>query len=202
MNVEYPLHFLDFETIGPAIPKYAGTSPYLAVPFQWSDHIMDRNGNIDHREYLCFENKDPREEFVETLLKTLGEEGSIVVYTGYEEGILKKLADYMPHYGDRFLAVIDRLYDLHVPVRNHYYHPDFHGSFSLKAVLPAVVPEMKYDSLAIQEGQMASLEYLRMIDPATTPEEKEKIKNDLLEYCRQDTLAMVEIRKELLKLSK
>ncbi|MBU7025144.1 MAG: DUF2779 domain-containing protein [Theionarchaea archaeon] len=199
MKVEYPIHFLDFETIGPAIPKYAGTGPYQTVPFQWSDHIMDENGDLDHREYLCLEDKDPREEFTETLLDTLGARGSIVTYTNYEEGRLKELARDLPHYSDRLFAVIDRLYDLCAVVRDHYYHPDFHGSFSLKAVLPAVVPEMKYENLEIQEGQMASLEYLRMIDPATPPDEKEKIKNDLLEYCCQDTLAMVRIRDELLK---
>jgi hypothetical protein len=85
-----------------------------------------------------------------------------------------------------------------VVVKKHYYHPEFHGSFSLKAVLPAVVPSMAYENLEIQEGQMASLQYLRMIDPATTSEEKEKIKKDLLTYCAQDTMAMVRIREELL----
>jgi predicted RecB family nuclease len=132
-------------------------------------------------------------------LKSLAEKGSIVVYTTYEKGVLEGLAECLPHYRDRLHAVIERLYDLHVVVKNHYYHPEFHGSFSLKAVLPAVVPSMAYEKLEIQEGQMASLQYLRMIDPATPPDEKEKIKNDLLEYCAQDTLAMVEIRKELLK---
>jgi len=86
-----------------------------------------------------------------------------------------------------------------VVVKNHYYHPEFHGSFSLKAVLPAVVPTMTYDDKEIQEGQMASLQYLRMIDPPTPPDEKEKIKKNLLEYCAQDTWAMVRIREELLK---
>jgi len=85
-----------------------------------------------------------------------------------------------------------------VVVKNYYYHPEFHGSFSLKAVLPAVLPSMAYENLEIQEGQMASLEYLRMIDTSTPPDEKEKIKKDLLEYCAQDTLAMVKIRDELL----
>jgi hypothetical protein len=160
---------------------------------------MHENGNIEHQEYLCLEDKDPREEFAETLLRALGEKGSIVVYTTYEKGVLQGLMEYLPHYRDRLLSVIERLYELHVVVKNHYYHPEFHGSFSLKAVLPAVVPEMQYDDMAIQEGQMASLQYLRMIDPATTPEDKEKIKNDLLEYCAQDTWAMVRIREELLK---
>jgi len=198
MKVEHPIHFLDFETIGPAIPKYGGTRPYQTVPFQWSNHIMHENGNIEHQEYLCLEDKDPREEFAETLLKALGEKGSIVVYTTYEKGVLEGLVEYLPHYRARLHAVIDRLYDLHVVVKNHYYHPEFHGSFSLKAVLPAVVPEMEYDGMAIQEGQMASLQYLRMIDRETPPEEKEKIKKDLLTYCAQDTMAMVRIREELL----
>ncbi|MES0397686.1 MAG: DUF2779 domain-containing protein [Syntrophobacteria bacterium] len=198
MKVEHPIHFLDFETIGPAIPKYGGTRPYQTVPFQWSNHMMHENGNLERQEYLCLEDKDPREEFAETLLKALGEKGSIVVYTTYEKGVLEGLAEHLPHYRDRLLAVIDRLYDLHVVVKNYYYHPEFHGSFSLKAVLPAVVPSMAYENLEIQEGQMASLQYLRMIDPATTSVEKEKIKNDLLEYCAQDTLAMVRIREELL----
>jgi hypothetical protein len=198
MKVEHPIHFLDFETIGPAIPKYGGTRPYQTVPFQWSNHIMHKNGNIEHQEYLCLEDKDPREEFAETLLKALGEKGSIVVYTTYEKGVLEGLVEYLPHYRARLHAVIDRLYDLHVVVKNHYYHPEFHGSFSLKAVLPAVVPEMEYDGMAIQEGQMASLQYLRMIDRETPPEEKEKIKKDLLTYCAQDTMAMVRISEELL----
>jgi hypothetical protein len=198
MKSEYPIHFLDFETIGPAVPKYGGTRPYQTVPFQWSNHVMHENGNLEHQEYLCLEDKDPREEFAETLLEALGEKGSIVVYTTYEKGVLEGLAEYLPHYRDRLLAVIDRLYDLHVVVKNHYYHPEFHGSFSLKPVLPAVVPSMAYEKLEIQEGQMASLEYLRMIDPATSEEDREKIKKDLLEYCAQDTLAMVKIRDELL----
>jgi hypothetical protein len=199
IKVEHPIHFLDFETIGPAIPKYGGTRPYQTVPFQWSNHVMRENGNLEHQGYLCLEDKDPREEFAETLLKALGERGSIVVYTTYEKGVLEGLVEYLPHYRDSLHAVIERLYDLHVVVKNHYYHPEFHGSFSLKAVLPAVVPEMQYDDMEIQEGQMASLQYLRMIDPATQQKEREKIQKDLLTYCAQDTLAMVKIREELLK---
>jgi predicted RecB family nuclease len=179
LDVEYPVHFLDFETIGPAIPRYRGTRPYQTVPFQWSDDILHEDGTLEHKEYLCLEDKDPREEFAEALLNTLGKKGSIVVYTNYEKGVLEGLAQHLSHYSDQLLDGVDRLKDLHVAVRDHYYHPEFHGSFSLKSVLPAVVPSMKYENLEIQEGQMASLEYLRMIDPETPPQEKEKIKKDL-----------------------
>jgi hypothetical protein len=198
-DMEFPIHFLDFETIGLAIPRYADTRPYQTIPFQWSDHILFENGRLDHREYLCTEDKDPREEFTKTLLDAMGTEGSIVIYTSYETGVLKSLMEHFPRHADELQAVIDRFVDLYAIIRRNYYHPKFYGSFSLKYVLPALVPEMSYENLAIREGMQASIEYLQMIDPETPQDEKDRIKNDLLIYCGQDTLAMVKIRDELLK---
>jgi predicted RecB family nuclease len=199
MDVEYPLRFLDFETISPAIPRYAHTKPYQIIPFQWSLHILHQDGTLGHHEYLCVEDKDPREEFAGKLLEVIGEEGAIFVYTTYERGILNALAEYLPQYRDRLVNAVARLKDLYATIRTHYYHPQFHGSFSLKSVLPAMVPGMSYDKLAIREGQQASVDYLRMLDPAIPREEREKIKEDLLTYCAHDTLAMVKIREELLR---
>ena len=198
-DMEFPIHFLDFETIGLAIPRYADTRPYQTIPFQWSDHILFEDGRLDHREYLCTEDKDPREEFTKTLLDAVGSEGSIVIYTSYETGVLKSLMEHLPGYADELQAVIDRFVDLYAIIRRNYYHPKFYGSFSLKYVLPALVPKMSYENLAIREGMQASIEYLRMIDPETPQAEKDRIKNDLLTYCGQDTLAMVKIKDELLK---
>jgi predicted RecB family nuclease len=197
-EIEYPMHFLDFETIGPAIPQYAGTRPYQTIPFQWSDHILNEDGKLEHREYLCNEDKDPREEFTQTLLDALGTEGSIVIYTSYETGVLNSIIEHFPQYADKLQAIIDRFVDLYAIIRNNYYHPKFYGSFSLKYVLPALLPEMSYDKLSIQDGMQASLEYLRMIHPDTPEDEKTTIRDDLLTYCGQDTLAMVKIRDELL----
>ena len=198
-DVAYPVHFLDFETIGVAIPRYAGTRPYQTIPFQWSDHILYENGNLDHREYLCNEDKDPREEFTQTLLDALGTKGSIFIYTTYETGILNSLIEHFPQYAEELQSVIDRFVDLYAIIKQHYYHPKFYGSFSLKYVLPALVPEMSYENLSIQDGMQASLDYLRMIDAKTLKDEKARIRDDLLTYCGQDTLAMVKIRDELLK---
>lgn len=197
-DVKYPVHFLDFETIGLAIPRYADTRPYQTIPFQWSDHVLYPDGKLDHHEYLCNEDKDPREEFTQTLIEALGTNGSIVIYTSYETGVLKSLIEHFPQYADTLEAVIDRFVDLHAIIRRNYYHPKFYGSFSLKHVLPALVPKMSYQNLSIQEGMQASLEYLRMIDPATPAEKKAKIRSDLLTYCGQDTVAMVKIRDQLL----
>jgi hypothetical protein len=197
-DVVYPVHFLDFETIGVAIPRYAGTRPYQTIPFQWSDHILYEDGNLDHREYLCSEDKDPREEFTQILIEALGTEGSIVIYTSYETGVLNSLIEHFPQYTDELQSVKDRFVDLYAIIRRHYYHPKFYGSFSLKYVLPALVPEMSYENLSIQDGMQASIDYLRMIDPATSEDEKAKIRSALLIYCGHDTLAMVEIRDKLL----
>ena len=197
-DVAYPVHFLDFETIGVAIPRYAGTRPYQTIPFQWSDHILYENGNLDHREYLCNEDKDPREEFTQTLLDALGTKGSIFIYTTYETGILNSLIEHFPQYAEELQSVIDRFVDLYAIIKQHYYHPKFYGSFSLKYVLPALVPEMSYENLSIQDGMQASLDYLRMIDSETSHDEKARIRAELLTYCGQDTLAMVKIRDELL----
>ena len=199
--VEYPAHFLDFETLGLAIPRYARTRPYQTIPFQWSDHILHENGTIKHQEYLCEADRDPREQLAQALLNALGSKGTIFMYTTYERDVIKKLAEDLPLYREQLLATLDRLNDLHKIISTLYYHPQFHGSFSLKSVLPALLPEMSYENLSIQEGQGAALEYLRMIDPSTGPEEKKKIRRDLLAYCAQDTLAMVRIREELLQKS-
>jgi predicted RecB family nuclease len=199
LDVEYPIHFLDFETIAPAVPRYAATRPYETVPFQWSDHILFEDGHVKHREYLCMEDRDPRAEFTETLLEALGDEGTIFTYTGYEKVIVRGLARFLPQLEESLLSLTPRFKDLYAIIRRHYYNPLFHGSFSLKYVLPALVPSMSYEKLSIQEGSLASLEYMRMIDLATPAGEKERIRKDLLEYCGVDTLGMVMIRDELLK---
>lgn len=196
---KHPIHFLDFEAVAPAIPRYANTHPYQTLPFQWSDHILSDDGTLTHREYLCLDDKDPREEVARTLLESLGREGTICTYTTFESQVIAGLANYLPRYGKGLQALSGRYRDLYDEIRGGYYHPDFRGSFSIKNVLPVLVPSMSYTALSIREGGQAGLEYLRMIDTETPPEDRERIQKELLEYCRQDTLAMVRIREELLK---
>ena len=199
---EYPIHFLDFEAVAPAIPRYANTHPYQIMPFQWSDHILSEGGTLTHKAFLCEEDKDPRIEAARTLLESLREEGTICTYTTFENQVISSLADHLPEYRDQLQALLGRCRDLYAEIRMNYYHPEFHGSFSIKNVLPVLVPSMSYADLSIQEGGQAGLEYLRTIDPETPLEERERIRRALLEYSRQDTLAMVRIREELLKRSK
>jgi hypothetical protein len=199
LDVEYPLHFLDFETVAPALPRYAGTRPFQTIPFQWSHHIFGKDNTLEHQEYLCTDDKDPRAEFAQTLLSTLGETGTIFIWAPYERRIISELSERFPHLKSELDALLPRLNDLNAIIRKNYYHRNFNGSFSLKAVLPALVPDMDYAALEIQEGATASLEYLRFLNPKTPADEKENIKSNLLTYCRLDTLAMVRIREALLE---
>jgi len=196
-SLQHPIHHLDFETFMPAIPKYPNTRPYQTIPFQWSNHIVSGDGQMRHEEYLCTDPRDPREEFALTLLESIGRDGTICVYSGYEARILRELADAFPRLKPDLDRAIERFWDLLSVIRAYYYHPELKGSFSIKSVLPAVVPGLGYDDLEIQEGGMASLQYYRMIFEVSDEEERAKLRTALLRYCERDTLAMVELRKAL-----
>jgi hypothetical protein len=196
-TVRYPVHHLDFETIMPGIPCYPGTRPYEPIPVQWSNHIEEEPGCYRHQDYLHTEASDPREGLTALLLESLGTEGSICVYSPYERSILERLAERYPSMQAELKRIIRRLWDLFPVIRDHYYHPAFGGSYSIKAVLPAVVPTLDYGDLAIQEGGSAAQEYYRMVFKETDWVKRESIRQALLEYCKRDTLAMVELRRGL-----
>lgn len=193
----HPVHHLDFETFMPAIPKFSGTRPYQVLPTQWSNHIEHADGTVTHSEFLCRDARDPREEFVVTLLQSVGRQGSICVYSSYERAILEQLAESFPSLSRDLKAVIGRLWDLYQVIKEHYYHPAFDGSYSIKSVLPAVVPSLGYHDLAVQDGGRAACEYYRMVFEETDWVEKERIAESLLHYCARDTQAMLELRRAL-----
>jgi predicted RecB family nuclease len=196
-SVRYPVHHLDFETFMPAVPKFPMTRPYQTIPTQWSNHIEMDNGHVHHDEHLCMEPRDAREELVIELLRSLGQEGSICVYSGYERSILERLAELLPSLKREIQQVVGRLWDLFLVIREHYYHPSFEGSFSIKSVLPAVVPSLSYDDLEIREGGLAARAYYRMVFEEMDLVEKLRLREALLKYCERDTLAMLELRKAL-----
>lgn len=193
----YPVHHLDFETFMPAIPKFSGTRPYQVLPTQWSNHTEHPDGLVAHTQFLCRDARDPREEFVVTLLESLGRQGSICVYSSYERTILEKLAESFPSLRRELKSVIERLWDLYQVVKDHYYHPAFEGSYSIKSVLPAVVPSLGYHDLVVQDGGSAAHEYYRMMFEETDWVEKERIAESLSNYCARDTQAMLELRRAL-----
>ncbi len=199
-QVTYPLHFLDFETFNPALPAFPGTHPYQVIPFQWSLHVQDSAGNLSHTSFLHDGDEDPREAFSTSLLDTIGPEGTIVVYSGYEQTIIRRLAEEFPQHAKGLSVLCDRLFDLLAVARANYYHPDFHGSYSIKAVLPAMVPDLTYGDLEIQDGSNASAAFAQMIARDTEEPERERIRGALLDYCQRDTQAMVRLLNTFLSL--
>lgn len=200
-NVTWPLYYLDFESFAPALPLYPGTRPFQAIPFQYSLHIESAGGEVTHQEYLHTESTDPRPALAQSLLDTIGSVGSILVYSGYERRMINEMAVAAPGFAPQLKAVTERLWDLLPIVRNHYYHPDFNGSFSIKAVLPALVPGADWSDLSIADGMAAATNYEQALQ-GEDPKQRQRIFSALREYCKQDTLAMVKLRGALIEKSK
>ena len=198
-SLKYPIYFMDFETVNPAIPRFSGMHPYDHLPFQWSVHVQREPGTTaEHLEFLACDNSDPRSAFISSLCEALHEEGSIVVYNGqFESQRLWELASWLPDYLERIRAIQRRLWDLLPVVRNHVYHPEFGGSFSLKAVLPALVSEMTYEGMEVPNGRAAGAAWEAMIGGSIGEAECQAKRKALLDYCGQDTLALVRLLEEL-----
>ena len=188
-------YFLDFETIGFGVPIWKATRPYQQLPFQFSIHIVSSSGEMMHNEFLDLSGEDPSEDFACALIADCGTTGPVFVYNaGFENGVMRGLAERFPRLSPDLLAIVDRVVDLLPIARKRYYHPDQHGSWSIKAVLPTVCPDLSYDSLdGVQHGQAAQGAFLEAIAPGTTPARKTEIERQLLAYCELDTSAMVRL---------
>jgi predicted RecB family nuclease len=197
-SLKYPIYFMDFESVNPAIPKFSGMRPFDQLPFQWSVHVQRQpDAEPEHYEFLATERSDPRREFITSLCSALGESGSIVVYAAFESQRLSELAAWLPEFAERITDIQRRLWDLLRIVRDHVYHPAFAGSFSLKAVLPALVPEMTYEGMAVADGTDAGLAWDSLIRGRLDQTERDRITRALLDYCGQDTLALVRLLDKL-----
>jgi predicted RecB family nuclease len=195
-EVVYPVHYLDFESANPALPRWPGTHPYDAIPFQFSIHTQQRDGTVEHSQYLHADPSDPRERLAVAMIEALGHSGSIVVYSSYEQTVIKALARALPDLASRLEDLVPRIFDLLPVVRGNYYHPGFMGSFSMKSVLPVLVPELSYDDLEIGEGSLAAMRYLQALDSGNDVS-REAIFTALREYCGRDTMGLLRIHREL-----
>jgi len=199
-KLKYPLYHLDFETFSLAVPLMDGTKCWQQIPFQYSLHVEDDAGHLEHHSFVASSEGDPRPEFAEYLKKALKGEGSIVVYNkSFEKMILTQLAEFLPKHKDWIEDAISRLIDLYdVFKKFDYYNPKQCGSASIKKVLPALVGK-DYSGLNISKGDQASLSFIKMRQGISKQEEID-MRFDLMDYCGQDTEAMVWIIQELRKL--
>jgi hypothetical protein len=198
-SLEYPLYFLDYETFNPAIPLFDGYSPFDHITFQYSLHVLSKDGDLEHFEYLHTKKSDPIPYLLDSLKEHIRDEGSIVVWNkGFEGGRNKHMGKLYPEYEDFCKGMNDRLFDLMDVFRENLYDdPRFKGSYSIKSVLPVLVPELRYEKLDIQNGAMAMASWY---DFVFKEEKDKKVVNDLLKYCELDTLAMVRVWEELKKI--
>lgn len=199
-----PVAYLDFETIAPAIPAWNGCGPYMAVPVQLSAHVVGATGATTHHEHLADGPGDPRPAMAEAVLRACAAARTVVAYNAsFERRCIEHLAENVPSRRGALLEVTGKLVDLLPMVRNHFYHPGFGGSFSMKTVAPALVPGLDYAGLEIGEGETASnaLEALLLGGPALSAAERDTLRAHLLEYCKLDTLAMVKVVERLRQLA-
>lgn len=198
-DLNYPLYFMDFETFQPALPMFDNSKPYMQIPFQYSLHYKkSKKSEVKHFEFLAETGNDPRIKFIENLLRDTKNEGDILTYNkSFEVLRLKEIAEVFPKYKKEIEERINRVKDLMLPFqKKYYYNYKMHGSYSIKYVLPALIPELSYKDLEINEGGLASIAFeslyyetdlMRIADTRT----------NLLEYCKLDTFAMVKLLEKL-----
>jgi len=200
-NLSWPVYYLDFETMATAIPLYRDIAPYDKIPTQYSVHKCSGPSRApEHYEFLADPSRDCRKEFGERLIETLGDRGSIVVYGNFEKTILSSLADTFPAFSSKIKALIDRIVNLEQIVSSHFYHPDFHGSTSMKKLLPALVSEISYDSLEIKDGDSAMAAFAYLALGRYEGEKADEVKINLKQYCAQDTLALYKVQQQLIQI--
>ena len=202
-GLRYPLYYLDFETMAPAIPLYDGMRPYQTIPFQFSLHVVeDGDSEPVHHSFLADGEDDPRPQVLDRLRGLLGSEGSIIAYNaGFEEGALRELVEAFPAYTDWLGGILERFVDLLSPFRSfHYYHASQKDTASLKSVLVAVTGR-GYDEMVIGDGMAASAAYARTVCGMATEEEVATTRAALIEYCKRDTEGMVWLVEELRRMA-
>lgn len=197
-----PLGFLDFETIQRAIPVWDGTKPWEQLAAQFSYHESVPEGTYRHEQYLAEGPNDCRPELARRLVEATRNAARVVHYSAFEKTRIRALQQCVPELAQELGELEAKLIDLLPVVRNHVYHPKFRGSFSIKDVLPALVPELSYNDLVIVDGRVASVEIARLLFvadriPAT---ERDRVRSDLLAYCKMDTWATVRLVEQLRRL--
>ena len=156
---------------------------------------------VEHFDYIVKPDFDCRRELIEKLIVELdraGDNGSIVVYSPFENSRIGEAIKRFPDLAPQLKAIQKRIFDLLVFLKDNYYHPDFHGSYSIKKTLPALVPDLKYDGLAVKNGGEAIVHLHKIVTGELTPDEYQQTRADLLAYCRLDTLAMAALHEKLM----
>jgi len=194
----WPRAWLDFETVAPVIPRWVGTRPFQQIPFQFSLHLERRGGRMTHHEFLSCDGSDPRRACAEALVEHIPECATIIAYNAaFERSVLRALAAAFPDLAVRLEAMAEATVDLLPVARNHWYHRDQRGSWSIKAVLPTIAAGLDYGTLEVKDGGDAQAAWFEAVDPACDPMRREALEEALKAYCERDTWAMVAVARAL-----
>jgi hypothetical protein len=189
------LGVLDFETISRAAPVWPDMKPWEQGAAQFSYHETNSDGTYTHAEFLAEGPEDARPLLTQRMIEATANADRIVTYSAFEKTRIRGLQETVPSLRAELIELENKLIDLLPVIREHAYHPAFNGSFSIKAVLTPLVPELTYNDLVIVNGLVASVEIARLLFVAgrILPEEVPRVRTDLLEYCKRDTWAMVKL---------
>lgn len=195
----FPRSYLDFETIGFAVPEVVGTRPYEQLPFQWSLHIEAEGGELQHAEFLAPWNFGDFAALSKALIEAVPDEGPVFAYNAPFEGrALALLARLAPAHEAALTRLRARLVDLLPITRRAYYHPQMMGSWSIKAVIPTIAGDLAYDTLGeVQEGEGAQKAFLELRSGVPDAGRRARLVRELLAYCRRDTEALVTLARFL-----
>ena len=192
--LKFPICYLDFETIAPAVPRIQGMKPYEPIPIQWSVHRQNEcRGLLTHTEFLAPDGADPRILFLDSLCQSTSDARSVIVYGSYEHTQLSNLCRWFPEYASAIRNIQQRLVDLLPIVRRNVFSPLFRGSYSIKNVLPVLVPSMNYDDLAVQSGEQVAGVWEQLVASGIDESERARLRGILLAYCERDTLALARV---------
>lgn len=211
-----PWAYLDFETLSPAVPLWAGMKPFSHWPFQWSVHIEMESSALNpideiktdsplpthyiHHEFLDLSGNNPSINCAKQLLSALKSVNTIWAYNAeFERQVIMRLATYLPEYANDLHQLANKIHDLIPIVQSCYYHPNMQGSYSLKSVLPAIAPELNYQNLTgVNNGNAAQIAFFEAISQSCTESRKAELQSQLQAYCYLDTWAMVVLVNRLL----
>ena len=197
-SLRFPLYFFDYETYMSGIPLIDHIRPYEQFPVQYSLHILYADGSLFHKEYLEPEARLP-DRLLLRMKSHFGNQGNILSWhASFEKTINEKMSFVFPDNAVFLKDLNNRIVDLEKVFKTDYIDVRFEGSTSIKKVLPVIYPQLNYSELEIKDGSSAMEAWQRMLH--TEPNEAKRIARSLLSYCRQDTLAMVEIYRFLTRL--
>ncbi len=192
-QLKFPLHFIDYETYASAIPKLDRLSPHQHLPFQVSIHTLNKDGTLTHFEYLLEAMQMP-ENMLQAMQEFTGSTGTFVSWhASFEIGRNKDLIEWLPQFESYLTYINKHTYDLEKLFKTEYVDYRFHGSSSIKKVLPVLCPDISYSELDVNNGTMALDTWGRLVLDPMFKQDIDETRKNLLEYCELDTYAMVKI---------